>query len=172
MKSGRKSLPGPDTCSVDPDFDHWGGELTFAQICSPPHGADRYSHENYTHALFKKRQRLRLLSMQLMNPIRVYQYRLTDLDRRLQRCRVNIIQRRRQRLKNLDHRMQYMMTEYRRYWRQKINHVNWKYDRAKSTGKIWQNTEIRRRQELCKRCRPYNGHHTPNYWGTGQKDPW
>ena len=24
----------------------------------------------------------------------------------------------------------------------------------------------------CSRCYPYNGHHTPNYWGTGQADCW
>lgn len=29
-----------------------------------------------------------------------------------------------------------------------------------------------RRDYKCQRCIPYNGHHTPDYWGTGQKDPW
>lgn len=24
----------------------------------------------------------------------------------------------------------------------------------------------------CRRCVPYNGSHTPNYWNTGQKDIW
>src|SRR5262245_61126064 len=24
----------------------------------------------------------------------------------------------------------------------------------------------------CNKCRPYNGSHTPNYWGTNQRDPW
>lgn len=24
----------------------------------------------------------------------------------------------------------------------------------------------------CHFCVPYNGHHTKNYWGNGQKDPW
>ena len=25
---------------------------------------------------------------------------------------------------------------------------------------------------ICRSCFPYNGHHTPNYWGTKQKDIW
>jgi hypothetical protein len=34
------------------------------------------------------------------------------------------------------------------------------------------NKALKRLNPKCNRCMPYNGHHTPNYWGTGQPDCW
>jgi hypothetical protein len=31
---------------------------------------------------------------------------------------------------------------------------------------------LRNLNPRCNRCVPYNGSHTPNYWGTHQPDPW
>src|SRR5262245_58691855 len=34
------------------------------------------------------------------------------------------------------------------------------------------NKALKQLNPKCNRCIPYNGHHTPNYWGTGQPDCW
>jgi len=34
------------------------------------------------------------------------------------------------------------------------------------------NKALKRLNPKCNCCIPYNGHHTPNYWGTGQPDCW
>jgi hypothetical protein len=31
---------------------------------------------------------------------------------------------------------------------------------------------LRNLNPRCNRCIPYNGSYTPNYWNTGQRDPW
>ncbi len=93
---------------VDPDFDGFDGELTFAQMCNPqfdlygspkPAPSSRYSPQRY---LVKKER--------------------NRVAKELERVRIG--------------------------------------------------RQPRGENYPCRWCIPYNGHHTGNYWGTGQKDIW
>ena len=129
---------------IDPDFDEMGGELTFKQIVDPVPAAETEAYPG---------QYQRGHQHQLWQELKMRRHRLEWWAKCLQREEDIILERASLRLRNLSIRfvrMQLKGPTIRESFPQFFFHGN----------------------QRCNHCIPYNGRHTPNYWRTGQADPW
>jgi hypothetical protein len=157
---------------IDPDFDNLGGELTLAQIRDPgltlaqiwnpisPTGGDPiYWYKQQRERLRDQHNRLRLLARRLKAAYKLRipraHERVLRLSQRLEAassfeaqiaCKQELLQKLAKR---------FLAAQLKTY--PKFN-----FGRAFPAGGYCK----------CNKCIPYNGHHTINYWATGQTDCW
>jgi hypothetical protein len=180
---------------LDPDFDDLGSELTLAQWRNPvltlgdmwnpvhPMGGDPVG--------FIQRQRDRKVA-------KIYrqQRQLQDLGMRLRKAQNLHLRRAKERLRRRGARLHQLMD-----WQMRRRGPQWNWLPKIEKWMTTRQRQIlaSRRKQLsvlsqrflaaqlksypkfnfgnwwiykCKECVPYNGHHTPNYWATGQADCW
>lgn len=187
--TGRFWYDRPQDAGVDPDFDDLENlsGLTLAQIRDPIGLEFGVVQDLHAFELDKKRYK-----------IRSQRYDLNRLNLRLRHAHRQNLWRARQRLQRLGQRFDQLadwqlMTRRkpRKAWLPKIGvwmekrvrqHLDHKsrqlqalskrlhafhMSETKNYPKFWFDKNIK-----CNKCIPYNGHHTYNYWCTGQKDPW
>jgi hypothetical protein len=127
---------------IDPEFDNMGGDLTLAQIRAPVLSLAQCCKSYHP---FGGDPDLYIQNQRAHIADR--HYRLEKLMFRLRRSRKNPNKRKRAQLILLNQR--FLAAQLRKYP---------KFTFSKNAK--------------CNSCVPYNGHHTPNYWATGQTDCW
>jgi hypothetical protein len=144
-RSSSRKRWNPERTLLDPEFDELGGELTLWQIANPLPEPD--GNKQWCKADSERERRIRELYEKGRE--------LLEQHRNLEQQQ-HILE-----LERLGHEQRQFNDQYHHV-------VRW--------CRHWRVIDVQRQLNIkevkCRCCIPYNGHHTPNYWGTGQQDCW